>query len=68
MAARRMLAVQEQAAGDPEYLALLEEYHGLSGRLLSLLERLPTEDSAVVEDYLGLTGEMHRKLLEFSCK
>lgn len=66
--ALRMAAVQEQAAKDPRYLALWEEYRTISAGLLALLERLPGEDAAVVEDYLGVEEEMHRRLLEIACQ
>ena len=66
--ALRMAEVQERAAKFPEYLALWEEYRVVSPRLLGLLEKLPREDADIVEDYLGLTGQMHRFLLELACE
>lgn len=66
--ALKMAEVQERAAKCPEYLALWEEYRVVSPRLLGLLEKLPREDADIVEDYLGLTGQMHRLLLELACE
>ena len=66
--ALRVAEVQERAAKCPEYLALWEEYRVVSPRLLGLLEKLPREDADIVEDYLGLTAEMHRYLLEMACE
>lgn len=66
--ALKIANVQERAAKHPEYLALWEAYRVLSPRLIGLLERLPREDADIVEDYLGLTAEMHRYLLEMACE
>ena len=66
--ALRIADVQERAMKDIRYLALWEAYHERSRELVLLLERLPREDADVVEDYLGLTGEMHRLLLELACQ
>ena len=65
---QKIANVQERAAKHPEYLALWEAYRVLSPRLIGLLERLPREDADIVEDYLGLTAEMHRYLLEMACE
>lgn len=66
--ALKIADAQERAAKHPEYLALWEEYRVVSSGLFGLLERMPREDAAIVEDYLGLTGEMHRFLLELACE
>lgn len=66
--ALKMADVQEKAAKDPRYLALGKEYRAISAELIALLERLPREDAAILEDYLGLAEEMHRYLLEVACK
>lgn len=66
--ALRIAEVQEKAAEDARYLALWEEYRMRSAEMVLLLERLPQLDADVLEDYLGLTEEMHRRLLELACK
>ena len=67
LAALRMAEVQECAAQDGEYQKLLAEYRLVSPVFLGVLESLPREDASVIEEYLGLTAQMHRKLLELAC-
>lgn len=67
-AALRIAEIQERAAKNPEYLELWEEYRIRGAELMRLLERLPREDADIIEDYLGLTEEMHRYLLELACQ
>ena len=65
-AAARMIQIQEQAMHNTEYRALLAEYRQRSEELARVLETLSNEDRNVIEDYLGLTAEMHRKILEMA--
>ena len=66
--AQRLFAAYEQAGQDPEYQQLLTEHRKLEQRLLAQLDTMDAQQRDAVLDYLGLAGEMHRKLLEFSCK
>ena len=60
--ALKIADVQNRAATDRGYLSLWEEYRRISPKLLNLLE------ASVIEDYLGVTAEMHRFLLELACE
>ena len=64
----RLVDVYEQAGKDVEYRQLLEEYRVREQQLLEQLEVMNASQRDAVLDYLGLTGEMHRKLLELACK
>ena len=64
----RLLTLYEQAGQDGEYRQLLEQYRVLEQRLLTQLETMDAQQRSAVLDYLGLAGEMHRKLLELACK
>ena len=66
--ALKIADVQNRAATDRGYLSLWEEYRRISPKLLNLLEKLPGEEASVIEDYLGVTAEMHRFLLELACE
>ena len=64
----RLVAIYEQARKDEAYRQLLEEYRVLEQRLFTQLETMDAQQRGAVLDYLGLAGEMHRKLLELACK
>ena len=64
----RLADVYEQAGKDVEYRQLLEEYRVREQQLLEQLEVMNASQRDAVLDYLGLTEEMHRKLLELACK
>ena len=64
----RLVDVYEQAGKDVEYRQLLEEYRVREQQLLEQLEVMNASQRDAVLDYLGLTEEMHRKLLELACK
>ena len=64
----RLVDVYEQAGKDVEYRQLLEEYRVREQQLLEQLEVMNASQRDAVLDYLGLAGEMHRKLLELACK
>ena len=64
----RLSAVYEQARQDVEYRKLLEEYRVREAQLFARLETMDPQQRSTVLDYLGLTDEMHRKLLELACK
>lgn len=65
---QKIIRIQETAAEDPDYLALLEEYRELGSSFLELLESLPRKDAGLIEDYLGIVGELHRRQLIIACK
>lgn len=65
---RRMLKVEELAFQDERYQQLLEEYRVLDARLLRALDTMAQEQRDVVMDYLGLLGEMFRRMLSIACK
>lgn len=67
-AALEMIRIQEQALEDEEYQLLLQEYRRRSTELARILQSIPDRERDVLEDYLGLAAEMHRKLLEIACK
>lgn len=64
----RLSAVYEQARQDVEYRKLLEEYRVREAQLFARLETMDPQQRSTVLDYLGLTDEMHRKLMELACK
>ena len=64
----KIIQIQKTAAEDPDYLALLDEYRELGNKFSRLLETLPREDADVIEDYLGIVGELHRRQLIIACK
>ena len=63
----RLSAVYEQARQDVEYRQLLDEYRVRERQLMEALETMNENQRDAVLDYLGLAGEMHRKLLAFAC-
>lgn len=65
---RRMLQVEEHAFQDERYRQLLEEYRVLDARLLRALDTMTKEQRDAVMDYLGLLGEMFRKMLAIACE
>lgn len=66
--AQRIFEIQEAAARDEDYRKLLEEYRERNVQMLRLLRNLPREQAEILEDYLGLVAEMHRRLLELACQ
>ena len=66
--AQRIFDIQEAAARDEDYRKLLEEYRERNVQMLRLLRNLPREQAEILEDYLGLVAEMHRRLLELACQ
>lgn len=66
--ALNMVAIQEAAAQDEDYRKLLEEYRERNVQMLRLLRLLPQKQAEILEDYLGLVAEMHRRLLELACQ
>ena len=66
--ALNMVAIQEAAAQDEDYRKLLEEYRERNVQMLRLLRFLPQKQAEILEDYLGLVAEMHRRLLELACQ
>lgn len=67
-AGRKMMEIQQQAAEQPAYQLLLEEYRQLDARFLQVRETMTEDQRCAVDDYMGLCWEMHRYLLELACK
>lgn len=65
---RHIIAVQTQLAQDPDYQKLQEELDILNPAMLHLMESLSREQAEVLEDYLGLIAEMHRRTLFLACQ
>ena len=65
-AAERIFRIQAIAREDEAYRQLLEEYAHRDACFLHTLESLSPEQRAVIEDYLGLVGQMQLRLLELS--
>lgn len=65
---RRMLAVEELAFRDERYRQLLGEYRVLDAQLLRALDTMTKEQRDVVMDYLGLLGEMFRRMPAIACE
>ena len=64
----RFITVNERARQDSDYQQLLAEYRVRERQLMEALETMNENQRDAVLDYLGLAGEMHRKLLELACK
>lgn len=65
---KRIISVQTQLAQDPDYQKLQEELDILDPAMLHLMVILPREQAEVLEDYLGLIAEMHRRMLILACQ
>lgn len=66
--AARMLDLIKKTSEDPEYHMLMEELLQLDTRMLRLFDDLPAAQAGLIADYIGLLGEMHRKMLEIACR
>ena len=60
----KILNLYDRAKEDPEYLALHDEYTPAQGALVGLLERLPSQERKIVEDYLHTSVALFHRLLE----
>lgn len=63
-----LVAIQEAMASDPDYRQLIREYRALDKKMLHLFKILPPDQRDLLMDYLGVCGEMHRKMLIYACK
>lgn len=66
--ALKIIAIQELAMKNPDYLTLLKEYRALNPKLQELLSRLPYNDQTLLSDYLGTAIELHIWLLGYACE
>lgn len=62
----KIIAIQKAALTDSFYQELLEEYQPISQRFAQVLRELSPEHRAALEDYCGITGAMHLRLLEMA--
>ena len=62
----KIIEIQKAALADPFYQELLEEYQPISQRFAQILRELSPEHRAALEDYFGITGAMHLRLLEMA--
>lgn len=64
--ALKILEVQEVFRNDPEFEALWEEHQLLAGRFIALMQEMPKEQAAVIEDFFGIVNEIHLRTLAYS--
>ena len=58
-----LLEVQEKALSDQQYMQLHVEYVSAEKRLRQLLQDLPQEKSAVLEQYILASAMLHHRLM-----
>ena len=64
--AMKVLEVQEAFRNDREFEALWEEHQRLAGRFMALMQELPEEQAAVIEDFFGIVNEIHLRTMAYS--
>ena len=62
----KIIEIQTAALEDAFYKELLLEYMPIHRRLLEILREMPPEHREALEDYLGVTGSMHLRLMELA--
>ena len=62
----KIIEIQKAALTDSFYQELLEEYEPINQRFAQVLRELSPEHRAALEDYFGITGAMHLRLLEMA--
>ena len=63
----RIIAVQDAAMVDHEYLQLAQEQKVMNQELLELLDTLQEDQKETILNYLGLCAQMHMRMLELLC-
>ena len=63
---KRIIEIQNAALEDDFYKELLAEYEPISQRFAQVLRKLSPEHRAALEDYFGVTGAMHLRLMELA--
>ena len=64
-AVNKIVEAQEKMRTEPEVHLLLEEYQWCERRLRDLLKQLPSDQTGILMDYLGMLVQLQIKLLEF---
>ena len=64
--AMKVLEVQEAFRNGREFEALWAEHQRLAGRFMVLMQELPKEQAAVIEDFFGIVNEIHLRTLAYS--
>ena len=62
----KIIQIQKAALEDEFYKELLAEYEPISHRFVQALQEMSPEHRAALEDYFGVTGAMHLRLLEMA--
>ena len=63
---RKIIEIQQAALEDEFYKALLQEYEPISRKFIRVLGEMAPEHREALEDYFGVTGAMHLRLLELA--
>jgi hypothetical protein len=63
---KRILALQDVAKADKDYLKLLAEYRVLDGQLVKALEEMAPHHRDAVMDYLGTVHAINEKMVELA--
>ena len=64
--AMKVLETQEAFRNDQEFEALWAEHQLLADRFMVLMQELPGEQAAVIEDFFGIVNEIHLRTMAFS--
>ena len=62
----KIIQLQKAALEDEFYKELLAEYEPISQRFVQAMEEMAPEHRTALEDYFGITGAMHLRLLEMA--
>ena len=65
--ADKILALQERAKADPEYVRLCREAPAVEGAVMKTLKALPREQQDALLDYIGFYWELYRTMLRIAC-
>ena len=65
--ADRILALQEQAKSDPDYLRLCEEAPAVEEALSVMLAQLPRDQQNTLLDYLEFYWDLYWTMLRIAC-
>ena len=63
---KKIIQIQKAALEDKFYQELLAEYEPISQRFVRAMEEMAPEHRSALEDYFGVTGAMHLRLLEMA--
>ncbi len=62
----KIIQLQKAALDDEFYKELLAEYETISQRFVRAMDEMSPEHRTALEDYFGITGAMHLRLLEMA--